>query len=756
MRSMVMSTLLLFSNLGVAQNSENILPLIPQPAVLRQNAEVFQLTPQTRLIVQESTLRAEAELFNDFLRRRHGFALKIETGKTAVKEAIVLAQMEGMRESYALSITKNQIKITGDNPGVFYGLQTLTQMLPVQKGRRLSIAGVDIQDQPRYSWRGMHLDVCRHFFPVDFIKKYIDYIAMYKMNTFHWHLTDDQGWRIEIKKYPKLAEVSAWRSGSMVGHYNEQRYDSVRYGGFYTQNEIREVVAYAAKRHVTVVPEIELPGHSVAALAAYPELSCTGGPFAVGKAWGVYDDVFCPKEETFKFLEDVLMEVAALFPGKYVHIGGDEVPKTRWKNCSHCQALIKKEGLHDEHELQSYFIRHIEKFLNGKGKQIIGWDEILEGGLAPNAAVMSWRGTEGGIAAAKQKHYTVMTPGSHCYFDHYQGNPTYEPLAIGGYTTLEKVYSYEPTPAELAPDEQQYILGAQGNLWTEYIATPQHVEYMAMPRMAALAEVVWSPKERRDEKKFQQRLFRHFQLLDALGVNYAKSIYEVKAAVKPSPANDGIVFELATAFDQSGIRYTLDGATPTLASAKFDAPIPLAKNAAVKIAYFENGQQKGPAIEQKFHVSKSSGKKITLKDLPHEKYFGDGAFTLVDGIRGDLNRFGKNWLGFSGKNLEAVIDYGRLENISRVTLDVFDGEAYWIHLPKRVEIWVSGDGSSFTSVSQINAAAIKQMGRVIDLPFAEQTARYLKIVVENAGKIPEGKPGAGNDAWLFVDEIIVE
>jgi hexosaminidase len=367
-----------------------------------------------------------------------------------------------------------------------------------------------MDDIPKFQWRGMHLDVSRHFFSKEFIKKYIDYLAMYKMNTFHWHLTDDQGWRIEIKKYPKLTEVGAWRNGSMTGHYTDQTFDDIRYGGFYTQEEIKEIVAYAKERYITVVPEIEMPGHALAALASYPEFSCTGGPFEVGKSWGVFDDVFCPKDETFTFLENILAEVIALFPSEYIHIGGDECPKVRWKSCPKCQKRIKDEKLKDEHELQSYFIQRIEKFVNSKGRKIIGWDEILEGGLAPNAAVMSWRGTEGGIAAAKEKHFVVMSPGSHCYFDHYQGEPKNEPIAFGGYTNVEKVYSFNPIPKELSEEESKYILGAQANVWTEYINTPEHVEYMVFPRIAALSEVLWGTSNPNEYKVFETRLISAF------------------------------------------------------------------------------------------------------------------------------------------------------------------------------------------------------------------------------------------------------
>ena len=396
----------------------------------------------------------------------------------------------------------------------------------------------------------MHLDVARHFFDVDFVKKYIDMIAMHKMNTFHWHLTEDQGWRIEIKKYPELTKVGAYRNGTITGHYPGETNDNERYGGFYTQDDIKEVLAYAQKRHVEVIPEIELPGHSQAAIASYPYLSCfpeeptevpnglmseaskeqqkNGQPKVVQESWGVYNDVYCAgKEETFAFLEGVLDEVTALFPSKYIHIGGDECPKKNWERCPNCQKRIKEEGLEDEHELQSYFVTRMEKYLNSKGKQIIGWDEILEGGLAPNATVMSWRGVKGGIEAAKQDHNVIMTPNSHCYFDHYQSKDTdNEPLSIGGFLPVEKVYSYEPVPEELSADQRHYILGAQGNIWSEYIPTDEHMEYMALPRATALSEVVWSQKEDKDFEDFKSRLNHLRKMYDAKGYNYAKHVFE--------------------------------------------------------------------------------------------------------------------------------------------------------------------------------------------------------------------------------------
>ncbi len=497
--------------------------LVPQPAKASFNQSRFIFSKDTRWTCKNLDFLPESLLFGQFVKERYQWI----TSSSLSKKAGQLIRIEKISLSdtaaYKLKITPKLIILQASGKaGVFYGFQTLLQLLHGGGGKFIPCG--EIEDQPRFSWRGMHLDVCRHFFNKNEVKRYLDYLALYKMNVFHWHLTEDQGWRFPVKQFPKLATVSAWRNGSMVGHYRDQRYDSLRYGGIYTTDDIKEVIQYAAARHITIVPEIEMPGHALSALAAYPELSCTGGPFEVGKTWGVFDDVYCAgNDSVFRFLEQILDEVVRLFPGKYIHIGGDECPKTRWKTCPKCQKRMKEEGLKDEHELQSYFIRRIEAYLNKKGRQIIGWDEILEGGLAPNAAVMSWRGTEGGIAAAKQKHEVVMTPGSPCYFDHYQhADKQKEPVAIGGLNTLESVYSYEPIPSTLNEEEKKYVLGAQGNVWTEYINTFAQVEYMALPRMSALAEVLWSPAENRYYPHFVGRLRSQIKMLDHWKANYAK------------------------------------------------------------------------------------------------------------------------------------------------------------------------------------------------------------------------------------------
>jgi hexosaminidase len=755
--------------------------LIPKPVYNKILKGHFELSEKTVIIINDLFIKPDAELFSEYLKSTYGIELKVlwseDIYATTYKNSIKLIFRRGLsyykleqnhkkvieiknflKNGYVLEVFKNSVEILGDSNGIFYGLQTLKQLILPSRDYKYRIPGMVIYDYPQYVWRGMHLDVCRHFFPKEFIKKYIDYLAMYKMNTFHWHLTDDQGWRIEIKKYPKLTTVGAYRKGTLAGHASNfpEKFDTIVYGGFYTQNDIREIVDYAVKRHITIVPEIEMPGHSLAALASYPELSCTGGPFETENKWGVFDDVFCPKEETFTFLENVLTEVMDLFPGKYIHIGGDECPKTTWKNSSYCQDLIKREGLKDENELQSYFVKRIEKFLNSKGRVLIGWDEILEGGLAPNAAIMSWRGTEGGIAAAKSGHYAVMTPGGYCYFDHYQGDPRNEPLAIGGYTTVEKVYSYNPTPVELDSNQKKFILGAQANVWTEYIPDEKHVEYMVFPRICALAEVLWSPSTSKDYNDFQNRLISHFGLLDKLGINYSRAIYEINQLVTPDTIHQGIEVKLIQKLKTSGIYYTLDGTDPTINSAKYDIPIKINRNSIIKAASFStNGQVQGRSIQQ-YQISKSTGKRVDLVIPPSEYYNNGGSFTLVDGIFGRIPWNGKEWLGFSGTDIDATLDLGMIQKISSVTVDVLRDETSWIYLPGSVEVFISENGVDFKSIAKMEGDTLLKTGGLFIFNFQETVARYIRVLAKNPGKIPEGKPGAGYNSWLFMDEILVD
>ncbi len=504
--------------------------LVPQPVSMEAGSGSFTLSADSRIVAgspEDPALRELAEVWAAPFGAGRGLPLAV--GPDGDITLSVDADVSGVgAEGYRLDVTPEGISVTGtDHAGVFYGLQTLSQLMPpdaetgaVDGG--VEIPAVTIVDEPRFGYRGMHLDVARHFFEPDFVKRYIDLLARYKINRFHWHLTEDQGWRIEIDAYPRLTEVAAWRDETQIGHGSEPfNGDGQRYGGFYTKDEVRDIVAYAEARFVTIVPEIEMPGHATAAIAAYPELSCHGGPVEVAKTWGVFEDIFCPTEATFEFLETVLAEVVELFPGEYVHIGGDEAPKTQWEESEFVQNLMVQEGLREVEQVQGYFIQRIERFLNAQGKRLIGWDEILEGGLAPNATVMSWRGTLGGIEASRMGHDVVMTPYSHLYFDYYQSEDREnEPFAIGGFLPLDTVYSYEPIPGPLRERDAERIIGAQANVWTEYMKTTDHVEYMLLPRMLALAEVVWTPREQKDYADFLNRLEWHLARFDALGVNY--------------------------------------------------------------------------------------------------------------------------------------------------------------------------------------------------------------------------------------------
>lgn len=733
--------------------------IIPQPVKMDLMKGSFELNESTIISANSDEVLTDARIFNEYLNSIYGFEMKIEVNSPAKSNIVFLEKViraDIPPQSYEFSVSTSQIRISGE--GIYYGLQTLKQLLFNKIENGFLIPCVYILDYPLYRYRGMHLDVCRHFFPKEFVKKYIDYIALYKMNYFHWHLTDDQGWRIEIKKYPKLTEEGAWRKGILTGKYRDKSriIDTAIYGGFYTQEDVKEIIKYASDRHITVIPEIEMPGHSLAALSSYPEFSCTGGPFEVVREWGVFEDVFCPKEETFEFLEDVLSEVTELFPSSYIHIGGDEAPKDRWQKCQHCQELIKKEGLKDEHELQSYFIKRIERYLNSKGKSIIGWDEILEGGLAPNATVMSWRGTEGGIEAAKQNHNVIMTPGEYCYFDHYQADPRNEPVAIGGYTTLEKVYSFEPTPTELTDNQKYKILGAQGNVWTEYIITPDKIEYMVFPRICALSEVLWTPPEKKDYKDFKDRIRNHFSLLDKLKINYSKTIYDINVKYLPTENKEGLAVELSAPFSNSEIHYTTNRTEPGIKSDKYSSPIILKKSATLKASYFENGNKQGNSFVQEFSINKSTGQNITLLNQPRKRYSVGGAFSLVDGVKGALPWSGRDWLGFLGDDLNAIIEFKQKEEISRVTVDVLNAEQSWIYLPKEIDILISNDGISFTSVKRVDWEYIKKFERNVLIIFDKVNTKYIKIVAKNYGKIPSGKPGEGTDAWIFIDEISIE
>jgi hexosaminidase len=554
--------------------------LIPLPQKMEITDGIFELNDQIRIIADESNQGLVT--IADYLKSQFLDLYQIELSTKKEGSAAIQLQIDeslANAEAYTLSINENGIEIKGKTPrGIFYGVQSLLQILPAEKQKfsAFKIPFVNISDEPQFKWRGMHFDVCRHFFTIDEVKKLIDVTASLKLNTFHWHLTDDQGWRIEIKKYPKLTEIGAWRNSTVIGHMvsHPLKFDNTRYGGFYTQEQIKEVVEYANSRFITIVPEIEMPGHAVAVLAAYPEYSCTGGPFEVLNVWGISEDVFCAgKEETFTFIEDILSEVIELFPGEYFHIGGDECPKIRWKNCPDCQKRMKDEHLKNENELQSYFVKRIEYFLNLKGKKLIGWDEILEGGLPERASVMSWRGESGGIEAATHGHNVVMSPNNDCYFDHYQGKYN-EPLAIGGLTTLKDVYDYQPIPKDLDEQFKNHVLGSQANLWTEYISTPEHVEYMLFPRLCALAENLWTNENLQNYDDFLQRMDIEYKRLDLFNINYRISVPEGFENINKT-LDDSILVTLQNGIPSSEIRYTLDGTDPNEKSEKYQEPFML-------------------------------------------------------------------------------------------------------------------------------------------------------------------------------------
>ncbi|MBD3225878.1 MAG: family 20 glycosylhydrolase [Caldithrix sp.] len=589
-RLLVFSAVVLLTFVQCAKKELTQLPIVPQPDAVEEMEGHFVFDEATRVVYPHNSdgLQTVIDFMKELMEPATGFPLSAEQGPVSKTHAINLVidpSIKGPQGSYRLQVQPDHITIRAAAAvGLFYGVQTLRQLMPVAieqgndktKAIQWQIPALEIEDSPSFSYRGLHLDVCRHMFPVKFIKKYIDLLALHKMNRFHWHLTEDQGWRIEIKQYPKLTEIGAYRDETLIGHatHPPYEYDNKRYGGYYTQEEVKEIVRYAQSRFITIIPEIEMPGHSRAALASYPELGCTGGPYEVATRWGIFKDIYCAgNEKTFEFLQNVLSEVIDLFPGQYIHIGGDEAPKERWRNCDKCQARIREEGLEDEHELQSYFIKRMEKFLLSKGRSIIGWDEILEGGLAPQATVMSWRGVQGGIAAARHGNDVIMTPTSHCYFDYYQTDPENEPLAIGGYTTLKEVYHFNPIPQVLTAEEAKHILGVQGNVWTEYINTPDHVEYMAYPRACALSEVGWTKKENRNYVNFLNRMDRHYKRLDALDVNY---FYEVP---RPKPSTSNLYFldtgelTLETDYPDAEIYYTLDGSEPDRQSSLYSGPL---------------------------------------------------------------------------------------------------------------------------------------------------------------------------------------
>ncbi|MFH1198426.1 MAG: family 20 glycosylhydrolase [bacterium] len=777
-RNIFLFLFLVISIVGIsAQSRTNI---IPKPVSVIEHQGFFEIKDQMASI--NMSKEAAAKPAEDFLIERivtsTGFTVNIrETDDFDTENFILFKNTNDSQlgeEGYTLLVEPGKIVITANAaPGFLYAAQTLIQLLPPEvylflpeKKVEWKIPCVEITDYPRYQYRGMHLDVSRHFFPAEFVKKYIDILASYKFNRFHWHLTDDNGWRIEIEKYPLLQEISAWRVDREHQPWTEwsliKEGEKATYGGYYSKEEVREIIQYAKDRCITIIPEIEMPAHSVEVLAAYPELSCTGGPFNVlpGSYWPNVDILCAGNESTFTFLENVLTEVLELFPSEYIHIGGDEADKTRWEACPKCQKRIKDEGLKDEKELQSYFIKRIEKFVKSKGKKIIGWDEILEGGLPPDATVMSWRGMQGGIDAATQGYDVIMTPVSHCYFDYYQADPEFQPKAIGGFTSLKKVYLFEPTPSELTEQQAKHILGAQANLWSEFIPTGSHAEYMVLPRMIALSEVNWSRKDSRDWIDFRTRLEEHFKKLSARGINYSTGSYKVNVKTTFENESKSMKVELDTEQVNPEIHYTLDGSLPEVGSPVYKEPIILTGTTKVKAGIFVDGKLKEKYSTVDFIAHSGLGGKVNCEIQYNPEYPAKGANNLIDGLRGS-DRFNDGfWQGYAYNDLSCTIAFDESTEVESLSAGFFQNYDSWIFLPEFVEYFVSEDGLEYQLVGKVeNDIDVNTKGALIkdfSIKFESIDCKSIKIHAKNRGTCPQGHPAEVEASWIFSDELIVE
>ena len=756
--------------------SENKTPatysVVPLPQEISLSSEMpFRLDSRTIITYTAGNelLQRDAEFLADYIYESTGKRLNVkEASELPTKGTITLAIDPSIEnpEGYHLTTTSESVRLAGATAqGVFYGVQTLRKAIPATVDGTVILPAGEVKDAPRFPYRGMHLDVCRHFMPIEFVKKYIDLIALHNMNTFHWHLTEDQGWRIEIKKYPRLTEVGSVRQSTVVGRIGSGQFDGTPHGGFYTQEEAKEIVAYAQERFITVLPEIDLPGHMLAALAAYPSLGCTGGPYEVAQDWGVFDDVLCMgNDSVITFLQDVLSEIMEIFPSKYIHIGGDEAPRTRWKSCPKCQARIRKEGLKTDKEhtaedrLQSYCMTRIERFLNEHGRQIIGWDEILDGDVAPNATVMSWRGSAGGIKAAQMGHDVVMTPNSHFYFDFYQSDDIKnEPLAIGGYLPLERVYSYNPTDG-LTPEQASFIKGAQANVWTEYIPTTQQVEYMILPRMAALAEVQWTAVEKKNYEEFVQRLLPLIKIYQRDGLNYAKHLFNIKAEFNADPEKRAVMATLST-IDNAPIYYTHDGSEPTAQSTRYEGPVSLTSSTQfMAVAIRPEGTT--PAVKKEVYFSRSTFCPIRLTGAqPTAEFSFGGAPTLVDGLQGNESYTTGAWLGFLG-DITAIIDMGEPTSFSKVTTSTCTDLPSWVMGCYGLEVATSDDDKNYTVVATkafpADTDITKKQVDHYEITFEPQTARYVRVLIKRCPALPKGHSGEGKEAFIFIDEIGIE
>lgn len=744
--------------------------IIPKPLDVNCKGDAsFLLKDGVAVIYPENNQKMQdnAEFLVDYVARQTGVKLTSHAGMP-VDGAICLTLdlSDDNAEAYKLIVNDKRVCISGaSEAGVFYGIQTLRKSLPVAQDINVNLSAVEIYDKPRFAYRGAMLDVARHFYTVDEVKTFIDMLALHNINRFHWHLTDDQGWRIEIKKYPKLMSVASERKETVVGRWYSGIYDGKPYGGYYTQDELRDVIDYAAKRHITIIPEVDLPGHMQAALTAYPELGCTGGPYEVRTIWGVSQDVLCVGNDfTLQFVKDVLSEVADIFPSEYIHIGGDECPKVRWEKCPKCQERIKSLGLKSdakhtkEQRLQSYMIQEAAKYLKEKGKRIIGWTEILEGGLVPDATLMSWIGESGGIEAAHQHHDVIMTPNTYLYFDYYQSKKVEdEPLAIGGYLPIEKTYNYEPMPKELTKEEQQYIKGVQANLWTEYIPVFSQVQYMVLPRLGAAAEVQWTDPSKKDYKDFLRRVPHLVAVYDCYGWNYATHVYDVNVDMKADTVNHVLNVQLSTMADDP-IYYTLDGQDPTEKSLKYTKPFTIDQSVVLKTMAVHPDRTSKISVDT-IRFNKATLKPVVLLQSNESRFSPDGPVVLVDGRNGNHSFDTGAWLAVAGNDLEAVINMQAETILSSASIHVYVRKDAWLFDARGFSVSVSSDNKNYKEVASQEYKQMQESDSdgIIEhkLSFDPCKATYVKIKVISEKSMPDWHWDAGKAPFLLVDEIIL-
>lgn len=761
----------LFILSGCAKNSKEALTVVPFPNQVEMGYGDFNAAGAV-FYIDSSMDEYSKNAVNEFAAKLSavtGAESVVQEGK-ADTGFVFEVDANLAKEEYKLEVTKKVVKVYASSlNGFIYAIETIKQLLPVKFFSKEPVADVEwtipalkINDAPRFSYRGLHLDVARHFYTIEEVKDYIDIMVFHKMNTFHWHLTDDQGWRVEIKKYPKLTEVGGWRNGTIIRKEWDNS-DNIRYGGFYTQEELKEVVEYAASKGVNVIPEIDLPGHMLAALTAYPEYGCTGGPYEVWQRWGVADDVLCVgQEKTMKFLEDILLEVIEIFPYEYIHIGGDECPKVRWEKCPRCQAKIAELGLKDddkhtaEHYLQSYVTNRVENFLAERGRKIIGWDEILEGEIQKTATVMSWRGVAGGLEAVSKGHDAIMSPNSHFYLDYYQSTDTEnEPFGIGGYLPVEKSYSFEPFTEDMTEEEKAHIIGVQANVWTEYIKTKSHRDYMLLPRATALSEVQWCQPENKDYDRFVKSAEAFTSRYGLMGYNYATHIFDTKG--KFSVVNGSVQVEL-TAPDECPIHYTLDGTEPTKESAVYQKPIVITGTSVVKAKTFRE-KFETRTYTQEFYGHKAMGKEIVMNTNPHPNYAYDAPTLLVNGVKGTHSYRSGDWSGWLNEDLDVTITMGGEVSYSQVTIGVLVYKPDHIFAPLNLRVSTSDDGKNFTEVSYAEYAPESATDpdnlRAYSVSFPETNAKYVRVSAKVVESIPEWHGAKGHKGFIFIDEVTV-